>query len=563
MQEIRAHWRPGMTAAETAELAGRFGCDPRTVWRVTRDLRPRRRRRDGRPDEEYRREIGDELLIWLVGLIDRGVPHDVAIRAARAAGKAKAGEVTVYVLRRALKAAGYRTREMRRRGAEKPDGSRAPVIKRSYARHHANSLHHYDETRAPAMYVDESDGSLVFDPLSGIDPDARQAGKTPFWVAGVLDDASRACHLAPIPTPSAEVVLDALAEAWLPKDDPRMPFFGLPELVYADNGSWANSETVREFLGLAGVKSSCHHPYQPWAKGKIERLFRTTNPFWILSRLERTRLVDTDQGGVRRKVLRMRGAEVPAFFARLNLYLNGRRQSSTGEIPYARWIRLVSSSPTSLRAPPPREAFEAAKLCWVETRVDPLCTVRLPGGERIGLDYGLFAAAVGRPLRVGFRRRERDRPVAPQETIQVLWKGRRFEAERREFAPAGRLDWRDQPRTPGEELAARAAKVDYSGDDLTRFAEREARPYTLSVAPVAFDLSRLAGKLGEAARRCSRLEALERLQEAGVFARPMTSDDRARAAAWFGSAEIVDVDRLETIIATGDAPAADTASAAG
>lgn len=39
--EIRAHWRPDLTAADVADLAARYQTSTRTVWRLTRDLRAR------------------------------------------------------------------------------------------------------------------------------------------------------------------------------------------------------------------------------------------------------------------------------------------------------------------------------------------------------------------------------------------------------------------------------------------------------------------------------------------------------------------------------------------
>lgn len=51
--------------------------------------------------------------------------------------------------------------------------------------------------------------------------------------------------------------------------------FGVPEILYTDNGADLNSHAVREALGAAGIHQVNSQPYTPQGRGKIERLFRT------------------------------------------------------------------------------------------------------------------------------------------------------------------------------------------------------------------------------------------------------------------------------------------------
>lgn len=54
-----------------------------------------------------------------------------------------------------------------------------------------------------------------------------------------------------------------------------MERFGVPEILYTDNGSDLNSGLVRQALDAAGIHHVNSRPYTPQGRGKIERLFRT------------------------------------------------------------------------------------------------------------------------------------------------------------------------------------------------------------------------------------------------------------------------------------------------
>ena len=561
-EEIRVR-AAGMGPSERAELARKYGVSARQIARITRGVRSMRKgRADARADKEYLAILGPDLVAWLLGQIEEGVAVRDAIAAARdlkVEGHERLGG-SKHRLQRALEGQGYRIAEMRRRGAARPDGSRAPMVKRRQERIHPNSLHQYDETRAPCMYVDERDGAVVFAPEMRIDWEKRQKGKTALWVAGIIDDASRARCFCPISTPCAEAVLESLAAAWTPKRDPRLPFFGLPLQVYGDNGSWLNSETVRAAIEALGVKLSLHHPYHPESKGKIERSFATACSLWAQERLSRSWVEAKDDGGAVRRVLRMTGDQVPQFFTRLNLLWNNRVSREIGAAPFERWTRLVAEYPDCLRAPPPPEVFQELALARLIIKICPDVTIGLPGGERVGLDWAVFGELVGREVEVRFRRRERDRPVAENEQIIVIFEGKRWSVARAARSIAHSLDYREQPVTPAERLSLAAGRVDYAGQDLTRHAEVSAPARPLSITPIPFDASRIADLLGQRMLQIGRFEALDRLQRAGVLASPMTDEDKRRTVGWFGASEVVSLETVDHIIRTGQAPA-DRASA--
>jgi transposase InsO family protein len=553
-----------MGQAEIAELARKYGVSERHVARISRGARPPRKGRlDARRDREYLDLLGESLVLWIVGQLDEGVAIRDAVASAHDCDVPRAERLgaSPYRLQRALTSQGYQVTAMRKAGAIRPDGSRAPMVKRRVERIHPNSLHQYDETRAPCMYVDERDGYVCFDPEMRIDWEKRQKGKSPLWVAGTLDDVSRARWFVPIPTPCAEAVLEALSEAWLPKDDPRAPLEGLPEQVYGDNGSWLNSETVRAALEALGVKLALHRPYHPEAKGKIERAFLAACSLWAQERLCRSSVEVRGDGQSVRRVLRMRGDEVRPFFLRLNLLWNNRINRETGEEPFERWLNLVTRWPECLRAAPPREVFHELALARLLKRISPAVTLDLPGGEKVGLDYSVFGELVGTEVEIRFRRRERDRPVLDGERVIVIAGDRRWEVARRPPVLEHRLDYREQPVTSAERLSIAARRVDYSGQDLTRHAEASAPERPLPVAPIPFDASRIAEIVGRRMLQIGRFEALERLQQAGVFSRPLSEEDKRRAAAWLGASEVVNLDVVDHIARSGAPPAGAAAEA--
>jgi len=552
-EELRRLWRPSFGAAEVRALAEKFGVSDRTIWRLTREARPRARRADKRRDAEYARELGGDLLRWCVGQLDERVALRDVLAAAHDLEKPGHELLTPYRLRRALAHYGYSVRASRARGEARPDGSRAPAVKRAVQRVRANTLHQYDETRAPQMYVDLESGDYVYDSGFVVDWRERQPGRAPLWVAQILDDASRARHFVPIPTPSAESVLAALAEAWLPKADPLlMPFYGLPEQIYGDNGSWLSSETVREALRALDVKPSFHEPHHPWAKGKVERSFHSAASFYAQERLTRSRVEETREGRSRRILLRMTAADLPEFFRRLNLLANVRESRATGEAPYARWVRLIQAHPETFRAAPPAEIFQDLALARFATCVRPDVSVRLPGGERIGLDWSVFGGLVAREVLVRYRRLERGRESAEGEKILIEIDGQRWEAARRAPAPERRLVAEECPRTAAEVLSEEAARVDFSGEDLTRHAAAAAPTWNLGVEPKPFDAGQREA-LEKRIVKVGRYEAIERLQRAGRLSTPLSETDRRLAAAWLPG-ETIDLEQLEHLVRHGRLP---------
>jgi hypothetical protein len=79
-----------------------------------------------------------------------------------------------------------------------------------------------------------------------------------------------------------EAALRFLFAAMAPKNDASLPFQGIPEMLYLDNGPIAKSRVFRRVMDYLGIDVRTHRPQSKdgrkvtaRAKGKVERPFRT------------------------------------------------------------------------------------------------------------------------------------------------------------------------------------------------------------------------------------------------------------------------------------------------
>jgi len=99
---------------------------------------------------------------------------------------------------------------------------------------------------------------------------ALQCGKTqaPLRIHAILDDASR--YIVAIAACSTERESDMLALMAT-----ALRTHGAPEVLYLDNGSTYRGETLATACGRVGVSLLHARPYDPQARGKMERFWRT------------------------------------------------------------------------------------------------------------------------------------------------------------------------------------------------------------------------------------------------------------------------------------------------
>ncbi|WP_448956670.1 IS481 family transposase [Labrys neptuniae] len=162
-------------------------------------------------------------------------------------------------------------RYLRERGFDQARLTRAPAVVRFQARR-SNELWQFD--------MSPSDLKQVKQPLwieSG-------RGNPTLMLFSIVDDRSGYCYqeYRCVYGEDAESALRFLFNAMAPKPEDSMPFQGIPDTIYLDNGPVARSRVFQNVMESLGVKVMTHIPagkdgYRVTArsKGKVERAFRT------------------------------------------------------------------------------------------------------------------------------------------------------------------------------------------------------------------------------------------------------------------------------------------------
>ena len=103
-------------------------------------------------------------------------------------------------------------------------------------------------------------------------PEGRRRRKT--FLIAFIDDATRVI-------PHAAFAFAENTAAFLPVFKHALLRRGLPERLYADNGANYRSRHLSLVCARLGIALIHARPYQPAAKGKIERWFRTVRAGWL------------------------------------------------------------------------------------------------------------------------------------------------------------------------------------------------------------------------------------------------------------------------------------------
>lgn len=137
---------------------------------------------------------------------------------------------------------------------------------------HANQLWHFD--------MSPSDLKQVEAPLWL----EEGRGKPTLLLFSVVDDRSGVTYqeYRCVYGEDAEAGLRFLFNAMAPKPEPELPFQGIPEALYMDNGPVSRAKVFQSVMGSLGVRVLTHMPPRESdrrtparAKGKVERPFRT------------------------------------------------------------------------------------------------------------------------------------------------------------------------------------------------------------------------------------------------------------------------------------------------
>jgi len=140
--------------------------------------------------------------------------------------------------------------------------------------------------------------------------------------------------------------------------------YGLPELLYTDNGQIYSSQYLERVCGELGVELRHSRPYRPQGRGKIEKWFQFVERSFTA---EAKSLIDAGR-------LRTLEQLNEYFAAWLDVAYNRRKHSSTKEAPLKRW---ESCNHPVRRVDP--ERLREIFLWQEERRVDKTGVIHLAG----------------------------------------------------------------------------------------------------------------------------------------------------------------------------------------
>jgi putative transposase len=155
------------------------------------------------------------------------------------------------------------------------------------------------------------------------------------WLTTVIDDYSRAVagYFLSFEAPSALHTSLALRQAIWRKEDSRWIVYGIPDVLYTDNGSDFRSQHLEQVGADLKIRLVFSIPGKPRGRGRIERFFSTVNEMFLCE-------LDgyAPAGGVVRGKPTLTLAEFDARFRAFLLDVYQRRKNAeTKMLPVERW----------------------------------------------------------------------------------------------------------------------------------------------------------------------------------------------------------------------------------
>ena len=222
--------------------------------------------RAGRADQGKRRRIADDLRHLAEGLalqkppLGPGAIHREVCRVARATGQTPPGYHTVYNVIRAI-----------------PDALKTLALDGEKAYRETYDLVHRREAERPNQIWQADHTQLDLWARRDDGTTARP------WLTIIIDDHSRAIagFLFSFDSPSAVQTALALRQAIWRKPDAHWTIFGIPEVLYTDNGSDFTSTHLEQVAADIKMRLIFSTPGHPRGRGRIERFFETVNQMFL------------------------------------------------------------------------------------------------------------------------------------------------------------------------------------------------------------------------------------------------------------------------------------------
>lgn len=300
--------------AEAVRLAVRFGVGVQRVYKITEDLRPRRKQRSDKGRRQFEIKPGTDTFEAAQLVVAANLDPDQAIETCKVRGFENVPSPDY--LRNLLRENGLGKRQ--RRTGRRPH--------RRFEASAPGEMFQIDVTALKVRWQDVKTRRVQR--IDGIDKNHPQTdpGKLRVWQIMLIDDFSRRRFLRYVTTGAvtSRDIVEFECEVFSE--------IGVPHILYTDNGSEFKGYHIRAEKILnavledrGGYRHLTHEPNNPQATGKVENAHQ-----WA-EKMDRFIGVAIDEGQ------RLTVEDLNRFADRVCEQYNNKAHRGTGETPLARW----------------------------------------------------------------------------------------------------------------------------------------------------------------------------------------------------------------------------------
>lgn len=304
--------------AEVARLAAAYGCDPKTVYRTTRHVRPGQKTRNDKGTRvvDIRTDTTFKLMLgWMLNF-------DLTAAEAMATARERGLDIPVEMetFQRYLREEGL-TAKSRRKNV---------TPHRRFEASAPGEMFQFDISGLKQRWYDHETRRIINVSKLEVSKNHEntKASRTKVWRFALIDDYSRRCFIryVGVAKPSSSHVVDFLLQAYAE--------MGVPARLYTDNDQiikYGRNRRATEILSKilsdkGGYENIFHLPGNSRATGKVERLHQT------VERCEKAIGQYLEERGV--ITLEMLN---DTLAPRIQHTINTRVHSETGQRPLDRW----------------------------------------------------------------------------------------------------------------------------------------------------------------------------------------------------------------------------------
>ena len=480
----------GRAARQKASyLAEMMGVDVSRIYWYSRDVRPGRK---ARADKGVLRSVNESDLEKLLVFT---VQHDFA--APHLAEIAKENGVNIHP-------ATY-NRILRERRLSRRENKQDLRPYRRWEAEHPNDLHQIDSTVSQQFYLAD-DGGVGYEAPHERYKNKPGNKKPRLVLIQVLDDHSRVKCARFTLGNHYMAWMNTLHYAWRKKENRSFPFYGLPRVLYSDNDSVIKSRRFTKAMARLGVEIKTHEVGESRAKGKVEGGFKMLQEFEKVTKIKKWKSLD----------------EANAALEDFLIWYNSRKHGSTGERPFARWLRI---DPARLINTPREELFNLLHLDFTQRKIYPDLHIYMFGKEFQLPRREPFINWIGKKVEVCWYPRETER-------IFVVIDDKDYEIEYRQVDIHAAGTYKHVMKPANIALKEKIEEMDTPDWRLTGFYTEKYGQMWLPKEGREFDESRITGERKGVMR--TQAWFIARLQERMLFEVPVTAEEKNWTTGIFG-----------------------------